>query len=267
MQTGIPVVNTFAHAITASGTTAAKLLIPPCPGPPGSPPYVFNALASYAPLTSAPSQTHANWLSAAPLFGIPHISTIRVEASSTAHVLLILRPLNWTYFPAGLAKNTTVIPDSALTGIADDPGVYSTNYKYPTVGGAFPAQVADAAVSSTNTQVCYQLADGTWQLDTIASGTFGSTLTLTTGTPNRAGGAIPTGGVLFYFGALAGTLKDPATGLVAWSMATIVSVTTGYQDYLQGEYAAIHPGDPLFIYDANATAADSIEVTGYYGSY
>ncbi len=269
MQAGIPVINTFSHAIAASGTTAAKLLIPPCPGPGGNPPYMFNALASYAPPTSAVSVSHANWLNA-PNFGIPHITKIQVLAVGTAHTLLILRPLNWTYFPAGLAKNTTVIPDTggvSGTGIFDDPGVYSTNYKYPTPGASPPGQVADAAISSTNTQVCYQLADGSWQLDTIASGTFGSTLTLTGGTPNRTGGAIPAGGVMFYFGALAGTLKDPATGLVAWSMLTIVSTTNTFPDYIQGQYSAIHQGDPLLVYNANGTAADSVEVTGYWGAW
>ncbi len=259
MQTGIPVINTFAVSSIASGTTVASMLIPPCPGPPGSPPYLFNATAYTA--------GNANWLYKAPNFGVTHITSLQVNASSTSHSLLVLRPLNWTWFPSGLAKNTTVIPDSVLTGIATDPGLYSTGYGYQTAGAVVPAQAANAAISGTNLLVCYQLTDGSWQADTIASGTFGSTLTLTTGTPNNAGGAIPAGGVMFYFGAVAGTLKDPATGKTALGVTTLVSVVSTFQDVLQSEFNAIHPGDPLLVYDANATAADSVIAVGYYGAW
>lgn len=267
---GAPVLGEFSVSSIASGSTAAQLLIPPYPGPKGGPPYLYNALASYAPsLTSAPLATKANWLTA-PLFGVTKITSLLVNASSTGHTLFILRPLNWTYFPAGLAKNTTAIPNgsgSSSTGLFDDPGVYSTNYKYPTAGAVFPAPAADAAISGTNLLVCYQLSDGTWQLDTIASGTFGASLTLTTGTPNRNGGAILAGAPLFYFGAVAGTLVDPATGSTAFGTTTKTSAQTGYQDYLDSVFSAVHPGDPLLIYDANATAADSIIASGVYGAY
>lgn len=252
----IPVINTFNISSLASSSTAASCLIPPCPGPAGCPPYLFNAT----------SLTKANWLYNAPNFGIPHITNITLNTSSTAHSFIVLRPLNWTYFPAGLAKNTTVIPDSVLTGIATDPGLYSTSYGYPTTGALAPAQVADAAISSTNLLVCYQLSDGSWFKDTIASGTFGSTLTLTTGTPNRTAGAIPAGGVMFYFGAVAGTLLDPANGQLPLFLGTKASAVTVYSDPVSF-YNALHSGDPLFIYDGNGTAADSLSVSGYWGSY
>lgn len=253
---GLMPINTWGVSVAGSGTTVLAVIMPPCPGPPGSPPYLFNATAYTA--------GNANWLYKAPLFGVPHISSLQIVAPSTSHTFLIMRPLNWTWFPAGLAKNTTVIPDSVLTGIATDPGLYSTGYGYPTVGGVAPGQVADAAISSTNLAVCYQLADGSWQYDTVASGTFGSTLTLTTGTPNRTGGAIPAGGVMFYFGAIAGTLKDPATGLASFSIATKVSGADIYGDSIFGLYAGIHPGDPLLVYDGNGTAADTVTISGYY---
>ena len=123
-----------------------------------------------------------------------------------------------------------------------------------------PRSAAPTSTSATN------CSDGTWQFDTIASGTFGSTLTLTTGTPNRTAGAIPAGGVMFYFGAISGSLLDPATGLAAWKFGTLVSTLNTYTDALTGEYPAVHQGDPLLIYDANATAADSVTVTGYWGA-
>lgn len=268
-QVGIPVLGTFGLSSAASGTTAAQLLIPPYPGPAGTPPYLYTALGVNIPAVAAVSSAKANWL-AAPNFGVTHITSVQVNASATGHNIFIFRPLNWTYFPAGLAKNTTAIPNgsgASSTGLFDDPGVYSTNYKYPTPGAVAPGQVADAAISSTNNLVCYQLADGTWQADTITSGTFNSSLTLTTGTPNRNGGAIPAGGVLFYMGLVAGTLADPATGLTAWGVGTKTSSEIVLQDALVGEYAALHPGDPLIVYDANGTAADTLTVAGYYGSW
>lgn len=264
---GIPVLKTFSVSSIASGTTAAQVLIPPFSGM-GDVPYRYDAQSAYSrTLGNVPYTTaiKPNWLTA-PNFGVTHISSIHLNTSSTTHTFLILRPLNWTYFPSGLAKNTTVIPDSTTTGIATDPGLYTTSYLYPTMGGLFPAGPANAAISSTNKVVAYQLADGSWRVDTIASGTFGSTLTLTTGTPNTNGGAILAGAPLFYFGAVAGTLVDPATGLPGWGMGTLVSVRDNLQDYVVGEIAGVHPGDPLICYDANGTAADSIIVNGYYGS-
>ncbi len=258
--------KSFSVSSIASGTTVGQVLIPPFPGM-SDVPYRYNAQDPYTPTigNNPAAAIKANWLSA-PNFGVTHISSIHLNTPSTSHVLLVLRPLNWTYFPAGLAKNTTAIPDSAATGILDDPGIYTTNYRYPTGGGLFPAGPANAAISSTNKLVAYQLADGSWRVDTIASGTFGSTLTLTTGTPNTAGGAILAGAPLFYFGAVAGTLVDPATGTPnGWGLNTLVSVRDNLQDYLVGEVGGIHPGDPLVIYDANATAADNIIANGYYG--
>lgn len=258
MQAAIPVINTFNVSSLASGTTAAQLLIPPCPGPAGSAPFIFKA-------TGVGAQ-YANWL-LAPNFGTPHVTSIRILSSSTVHSLIIFRPFNWTYFPSGLAKNTTAIPNGTTTGIASDPGVYSTSYAYATAGGLAPGITADAAISSTNNLVCYQLADGSWQFDTIASGTFGSSLTLTTGTPNAAGGAIPTGGVMFFFGKNDGSLKDPATGTLPFILQTKASLDTSYLENLNGIYNALHPGDPLFVYDGNGTATDSLHASGYYGAY
>ncbi len=266
MVDGIKVLKTFSVASIASGTTVAQVLIPPFPGM-SDVPYRYNAQDPYTPqIGNIPAAAiKANWLSA-PNFGVPHISSIHLNTPSTSHVLLVLRPLNWTYFPAGMAKNTTAIPDSAATGILDDPGVYTTNYRYPTGGGLFPGQAADAAISSTNKLVAYQTADGSWYVDTIASGTFGSTLTLTTGTPNRNGGAILAGAPLFYFGAVAGTLLDPANGRPGWGINTLVSVRDNIADYIVGELAGVHPGDPLVVYSANASAAENIIVNGYWGS-
>ena len=76
IQNAIPVLGSFSYSSAASGTTAATILVQPYPGPAGAPPYIYNALASYVPLTSAKSATKANWLQA-PSFGVAHIGAIQ----------------------------------------------------------------------------------------------------------------------------------------------------------------------------------------------
>jgi hypothetical protein len=186
-----------------------------------------------------------------------HVMGVNLINGSTSHTWKVLRPLNWTYFLTAIAKNTTAIGNAAL---ANDPGLYSTNYRY--TAPSVPA-VADAAISSTNNLVMYQLSDGTWRLDTIASGTFGSSLTLTTGTPNvTTGGIIPALSPLFYFGA--NTLSDPATGTTL-GFDTTVSETQDLPTADHSLWNTLHRGDPLVFYNANATAADIL--AGMWGVY
>jgi hypothetical protein len=199
---------------------------------------------------------------------ITHVSGFVYDCGgSTAQLITIMRPLNYTYFTAALPKNTTAIPNTTLKA---DPGVYSTNYQYN--GGIAPALVADAAISSTNKYVAYQLADGTWQMDTIASGTYGSTLTLTTGTPNRTNGYVPIGSPFYYFGTV--TLKDPATGQLNWQTSITASTVEGIVSSTQfpsdarsglSLLSALNPGDPLIFYSGNATNGGTLEfLNGFY---
>jgi len=191
--------------------------------------------------------------------GCPHVTSLVLLAGATPHTAWVLRPRNFTYFVAALPVNTTLIPNAALAG---DPGVYSTNYQYPTPGGIPPGQVADNAIAAGD-YVAYQLADGSWQADKIASGTFGASLTLATGTPNRTGGSVLTGTPFFFFG-VAGDV-DPANGQADFGYDTIVSTRNVFQDPIAGIAQALHPGDPLLFFDANATNADVLDVlSGYY---
>lgn len=226
----------------------------------GTPPFLYKV----DPNTSKP-----NWLEQPHT----HITSLIYTTSTTAHTVTVLRPLNFTWFPSGLAKNTTAIPDSSGasgTGIFSDPGLYSTSYKYALPGStAAPAAPSDQAISSTNKFVAYQLSDGTWRLDTIASGTFGSTLTLTTGTPNTTSGTIIAGGPLFYFGTT--TLLDPATNKAHQLFLTIASTNKAEQLAANGNQSGIptlHRGDPLMVHSNNATATGIIEyVAGEYRYY
>ncbi len=108
--------------------------------------------------------------------------------------------------------------------------------------------------------VVYQLVDGTWVLDTIASGSFGSTLTLTTGTPSLGG--IAANSPFFWFGVIGDS--DPATGKVNPQWDTVASTTTVYTD-MAGLATALRPGDPLIFYSANNAATGKLSfVSGTY---
>lgn len=231
--------------ITATAGTAITGLIPPWNGTPGA--------------------GNLNQRRGSPFtFGeaVTRINTVCYTTGGTAHTIGIMRPLNYAYFTKAFPKNTTLL-DTYLSG---DPGVYSTNYLYN--NGVAPAQVADAAISSTNKYVAYQLQDGTWILDTIASGTYGSSLTLTTGTPNRATGQVLANTPFYYFGAIA--LSDPATGVVNPQTQIALSQTrdrtwadSGGQGF--GIVSALNPGDPLMFYSPNGTNAGFLEfISGWY---
>lgn len=246
-------------AQAAFGTVLTGL-VPPSPGPRRNVPLIYGLTTGNVP----------NWTKQP----FTHLQSLQYTTGSTAHTVTVLRPTNWTTFKTAVAKNTTTIT------LTEDPGVYSTNFRYPLPSQQFnppgvanstgPCQAADVAISSTNKFVCYQLADGTWQYDTIASGTFaGANLTLTTGTPNRNGATIPAGGVLFFFGTL--TATNPQTGQAQLLFTTIAS--TNKSDLITGAAGgggipSLNPGDPLIVQSNNATATGIIDfVSGDYRLY
>lgn len=242
-------------------------LIPPFSGPGSGAPFLYNVTNVPSVVAGANSVT-TNWT------GQPysHISSLVYTTAGTAHTVTVLRPLNFTFFPNGLAKNLTAIPNgtgAGSTGLYSDPGLYTTSYLYNLPGTATaPAAPANAAISSTNNFVAYQLADGSWRLDTIASGTFNSSLTLTTGTPNTTFGNILPGSPLFYFGTT--TLLDPRTNLAHSAFLTIASqlkqdMLASFQGSNQGAsngLCSYNPGDPLLVHSNNATATGIIEFVG-----
>lgn len=250
----LPPLGTFSipGRPTATGATAFAALVPPCPGAAGSGPQLF---------ANSPTRSLGR--------GVAHVTKVIYTTGGTAHLLSIMRPKNWTYFDAALPKNTTLIPDSGT--LHDDPGLYATTYKYagPQAGtlsyGSLPVNVADNAIAAGD-YVAYQLADGSWQLDTIASGTFGSSLTLTTGTPNRTGATIPQGSILFFFGVV--TDHDPQDGLLPFQTTIAASAVrdASWADSLCGIASGARPGDPLVFYSPNTTNQGWLEqLTGFYG--
>ncbi len=268
----IPGSPTFGYTPTqaAFGTILTQLVFP-YSGPSAGAALLYQVTGAPSAVAGANSVT-TNWLGNQPY---SHLTSLIYTTAGTAHTVTVMRPLNFTFFPNGLPKNTTVIPNgtgAGSTGIYSDPGLYTTSYLYNLPGAVTaPAAPSNQAISSTNKFVAYQLADGSWRLDTIASGTFNSTLTLTTGTPNTTNGNIPAGSPLFYFGTT--TLLDPRTNLAQSGFLTIASqlkqdLLAGFQGSSQGSGAGLctyNAGDPLLVHSNNATATGIIEFVG--GSY
>lgn len=277
----IPGCPTFAltPAATAFGTVVTTV-IPPGPAQKGTP-LIYNSVSGSG---GRPNWSDNGWYT--------HITDLIVTCSTTANIIYILRPTNFTSFGLGCAKNITALGNAgAANSIIDDPGIYSTNYRYPlpsfswnppgTVNASGP-NVTDIAISSTNKIVTYQTADGVWHYDTITSGTFGSSLTLTTGTPNFTNGTIAANAPMFFYGPITATV--PATGNVQLIRTPIVS--TQQVNLLAGwggnvssvgggggassgnGVCSLFPGDPLILYNPNATATTTIDfIGGYYARY
>lgn len=188
--------------------------------------------------------------------GIPHITHIIVDGTTTAQNIAILRPMNFTTFSANAASGQAVV---SLTA---DPGVYSTNFKYGLPNGQSGPRTADDAIASGDYCV-YQAADGTYVADT-AGGSFSSgSLTMTTNLPT---GGVLAGGLFWYFGVSGDT--DPNTGEVQPLFGTTGTAARLEYSDVNGLWNALHAGDPLLIVDPNSTAADTIQlVAGYYAKH
>jgi len=200
-------------------------------------------------------QSGPNWARSCPMHTI--LAQVGLLTGGTAHTVGVLRPLNWSVVKVAGAINTT-----AFT-LTDNPGLYSSNYKYPLGGGLTkPAGVADLTPANTH-YYCVQLADGTWFFDILnAFSTTTFVVTTTKTIPNVAGGGVPKGAIFFLMGSIA--TSDPATGFLHPNIQANISVYTNFQDDY-GLVSTLHPGDPMLIVDANATAADTItNISGYY---
>jgi len=192
--------------------------------------------------------------------GKPHVTkVIYTTTSSTAHLISILRPLNFTAVNGAVAAGGTTI------NIFQDPGIYSTNYLFGSTCNGAPTQVADAGIAGGD-YFAVQLADGTWWFSSVTSV---STLALTVPAIPTPTGSSPPGilnGAIFYWFGIA-TDTDPATGQVQPSTQIAASQTrdTSWYDPYYGVVSALHDGDPLLFYSPNPTAAGILEAMfGYY---
>ncbi len=200
--------------------------------------------------------------------GITHVKKVCVTvptASAAVSVYTIMRPLNWAVITTAVAKATA----SAVLTLDRDPGLYATAYRYSCDNNGIPASVADNAIAAAD-YVAFQLADGTWTFDLVASGS-GTAPVLTTTLPNPTGaGGIAAGTILYFFGVVGD--KDPATGNTGYAtdipgIAALTTRDTTWSDEF-GIAAAIHHGDPLLIYNDGASSVATLEYAcGYYADF
>jgi hypothetical protein len=197
--------------------------------------------------------------------GYSHVTKVIYTTGSTAHLVYIMRPLNYALIVSGTGS---------VINIATDPGKWATpaNWLYdPFPGGVAsasawnnPPSVANIPIA-TGHWICYQGASGTWIVDTVASV---ATLAITMTTP------LPTGGVLagapfYFFGAI--TSLDPSTGYghpqTQYPGTPDIRDTSWSADQA-GVVSNLHPGDPMIFYSGNATAQGYLEaLCGFYSAY
>lgn len=188
-----------------------------------------------------------------------HVSSLIYTAGTTAHDVVVLRPLNWTYLTEAAGVNDTTVV------IADDPGVYSTNYRYPLSGAVTkPTSVADNAIAA-NDYVAFQRLDGTWHVSTVAS-VSGLTVTLNTATPNVTGAGAAKYAMVYFFGVAADV--NPQTGLAHLAFKSTASTKVEFFAQNGSSSACgLNPYDPLIIYSGNATAAGTLNAaSGFYAN-
>lgn len=226
---------------TANAGTVLASLIPPFRGSNSVPPLMYKLQGGKPNWRNQPYTV---------------ISQLCYTAGSTAHDVVVMRPFNWAVVAADVAHNATVVT------LETDPGLYATRYKYdlPPEAGGVVATTANNGIAGSD-YVCYQLRDGTWQIDTVAS-VSSLSITMNTGTPNVSGGGIEKGSILFFFGVAANT--DPATGLAHLAITSVASARTELLTSA-GSISSLHPGDPLIVYSANASNAGILSfVAGHY---
>lgn len=229
---------------TQSAGTVIVQLIPPFTGVPGAAPNVFD-------LSTNPRNFG---------LGVTHVTRVAYTTGATAHLIGIMRPFNYTWTTATSAANGTTLT------VYDDPGVYSTNYKYQIPPSSVVSQVSNNAIASGD-YVVYQLKDGTWILDTT-TGLSGSTLTLTTNIPNITSGGVAAGSPVYFFGVIGDS--DPATGQVNPQTTIAASQTrdSTWADNGSPVVSALHPGDPMIFYSPNGTNAGTLDfISGFYAKY
>jgi hypothetical protein len=187
-----------------------------------------------------------------------HLTSVYYTTGTTAHTITIMRPLNYTTVSADAAINQAVI------NVTADPGLYSTNYKYPLANGkTAPANLADNAIAA-NDWVAYQLVDGTWVFDFVASVST-LAITMTTNIPNVTGGGVKKGALFYWFGIL--TDSNPLDGFVHPNVVSTASTAKEqlFKDAIVGGLQTYNPGDPLIIQSSNVTSVGSFQgISGFY---
>ena len=208
-----------------------------------------------------------------------NLTYVAVTCGTTAHTLYVLRPQGFTFVNSAAAASQAVI------NINEDPGKFSTYAANVAYLAANPLVLAVRLADNTlaaNDYVCYQVADGTYVLDTVSSVTS-LAVTMTNNVP--ACGVLK-GAPFWWFGIQTDTNPCDGNAHPAFTLPASTVTKLGAQ---QGEgnlgFMTIvpHPamfnfkgtaggvtysnvlngkglyGMPMMLYDANTTAADTIE--------
>ena len=240
----------FAGGLAGVGGTAKYQVIPPYPGVAGSGELINN------PVTKQLGR------------GVTKLTKIYYSTGgSTAQVISIFRPFNYTYNTTANVAGDTVI------NLALDPGKYSTNMNYPGSKVNWPAQVADSPIgtSASSKYLVLQLVDGSWFLTKITSvSTLAVTITTALPTPTTNTAVMPIGSAIYFFG-IPTTDKNPQDGQLNPKLTVVANTAVGTAT-LDGNgyplFSAYNPGDPLIAYTANSTNDGSFDnITGYYADY
>ena len=190
--------------------------------------------------------------------GTIHVTDFVYIVPTTAHLITIMRPLNWTTVSAA------AVAAQAVLNITADPGNYATNYKYPLPNGQTVPSTANNLIAA-NDYVVYQTTAGQWVTDTVAS-VSGLAITMTTNIPT---GGVSAGATFYWFGISTDT--DP-TYNEAHQQFDILQAASNTAPYTlqspNGLWQAYHEGDPMIFYSSNATTAGFIElIAGYYARH
>lgn len=192
--------------------------------------------------------------------GIIHVTDFQYVVPTTAHLVTILRPLNFTTFAADAAAS------QATVSLTKDPGTWPTAgvYQYPLPNAQTVPSTAINAIAASDI-VVYQAAAGQWIVDTVASGS-GTAPVLTSNLPT---GGVKKGGLFYFFGVTTDT--DPATNEAHQQLDILAAASNTATYTLQstnGLWHTFHEGDPLVLSSSNVTAAGFFEVVaGYYAKH
>ena len=176
------------------------------------------------------------------------LARVQYLASTTAHTLTVLRPLNWTTFSADAAAGQAVV------NLLEDPGSYSTTW----AGRIGPAGATPSTANNgiaANDFVVYELPDGNYVMDTVSS-VSSLAITLATNVPT---GGVKKGGRLWFFGITTDT--SPQTKKAHTQFTLAASATTTLAKKQGVFYRSLNRYDPLILHSDNATAAGTLERT------
>jgi hypothetical protein len=175
------------------------------------------------------------------------LTTIRYNVGTTAHTLTVMKP-----------QGVTTLASVAASGQADvvltaDPGAAPQR-----LGPNNTASQLATNLIAANDYVAFEMPDGTFYFDTVAS-VASLTITLTNNLPTNG---IAVGAKCWFFG-VAGD-SDPFTGQAFYPLIVTAAgsgtVTRQWQDKMNGVVSSNRPYEPLLLHSDNGTTAGKFDL-------